>query len=134
VDPTFAERAKAAGGGFIVGGTNYGQGSSREHAALAPMYLGVYAVITKSFARIHLANLINFGIVPMTFVHEKDYEKINQGDALEIDVVHLERKTLMLKNKTQGSTIELTHSLSPRDVELIRAGGALAYAKQQINQ
>jgi len=134
VDPTFAERAKAAGGGFIVGGTNYGQGSSREHAALAPMYLGVYAVITKSFARIHLANLINFGIVPMTFVHEKDYEKINQGDALEIDVVHLERKTLMLENKTQGSTIELTHSLSPRDVELIRAGGALAYAKQQINQ
>ena len=134
VDPTFAERAKAAGGGFIVGGTNYGQGSSREHAALAPMYLGVYAVITKSFARIHLANLINFGIVPMTFVHEKDYEKINQGDVLEIDVVHLERKTLMLKNKTQGSTIELTHSLSPRDVELIRAGGALAYAKQQINQ
>jgi aconitate hydratase len=133
VDPTFAERAKKAGGGFIVGGTNYGQGSSREHAALAPMYLGIKAVITKSFSRIHLANLINFGIVPFTFVNEGDYDRINQGDDLEIDVTQVEKKTLMLKNKTHGININLTHSLSTRDVEIIKAGGSLAYAKKQLN-
>ena len=80
IDPTFPARARAAGGGFIVGGSNYGQGSSREHAALAPMYLGVKAVIAKSFARIHLANLINFGILPLTFAVEADYESVRQGD------------------------------------------------------
>lgn len=133
VDPTFAERAKKAGGGFIVGGTNYGQGSSREHAALAPMYLGIKAVITKSFSRIHLANLINFGIVPFTFVDEGDYNRINQGDDLEIDVTQIEKKTLVLQNKTHGININLTHSLSTRDVELIKAGGSLAYAKKQLN-
>ncbi|HHX74793.1 MAG TPA: aconitate hydratase, partial [Firmicutes bacterium] len=84
IDPTFAERAKAAGSGVVVGGHNYGQGSSREHAALAPMYLGVKAVIAKSFARIHHANLVNFGILPLTFASEADYDKIGQGDKLEI--------------------------------------------------
>jgi len=134
VDPAFPERAKAAGGGFIVGGSNYGQGSSREHAALAPMYLGVKAVITKSFSRIHLANLINFGIVPFTFVDEKDYTRVNQGDEIEIDVTQIEKKNLILKNKTQGLEIGVTHPLGPRDVEVIRAGGALAYAKKQLNR
>ena len=134
LDPTFAERAKTAGGGFIVGGANYGQGSSREHAALAPMYLGIKAVITKSFARIHLANLINFGIIPFTFKNEDDFNQIDQGDALEIDVTQIENKTFILKNKTKSVDITLTHSLSPRDVELIRAGGALAFAKKQLDK
>lgn len=142
VDPTFAKRAKAAGGGFIIGGVNYGQGSSREHAALAPMFLGVKAVITKSFARIHLANLINFGIVPLTFVNEADYDRFEQGDEVEIDVTGLKAGSeagpgagsggaaLTLKNKTRGFDASLTHSLSERDIALIRAGGALAYAKR----
>jgi len=134
VDPTFPERAKAAGGGFIVGGSNYGQGSSREHAALAPMYLGVKAVITKSFSRIHLANLVNFGIVPLTFADEKDYTRIRQGDEIEIDVTQIEKKNLVLKNRTQGFEIGVTHPLGPRDVEVIKAGGALAYAKKQLNR
>jgi aconitate hydratase len=134
VDPTFAKRAKEAGGGFIVGGGNYGQGSSREHAALAPMYLGIKAVITKSFARIHLANLINFGIVPFTFVNKEDYDKIDQGDELQIDVKTMEKTPLVLKNITKGIDIPLTHALSSRDLELIKAGGALAYAKNQLNQ
>ncbi|MDM7925907.1 MAG: aconitate hydratase [bacterium] len=142
VDPTFAKRAKAAGGGFIIGGVNYGQGSSREHAALAPMFLGVKAVITKSFARIHLANLINFGIVPLTFVNEADYDRFEQGDEVEIDVTGLKAglkagpgagsggTALTLKNRTRGFDVSLTHSLSERDIALIRAGGALAYAKR----
>lgn len=138
VDPTFAKRAKAAGGGFIIGGVNYGQGSSREHAALAPMFLGVKAVITKSFARIHLANLINFGIVPLTFVNEADYDRFEQGDEVEIDVTGLTagpgagsgEAALTLKNKTKGFDAGLTHSLSERDIALIRAGGALAHAKR----
>ncbi len=129
VDPTFAKRAKAAGGGFIVGGINYGQGSSREHAALAPMFLGVKAVIVKSFARIHLANLINFGIVPFTFQNEPDYDRIDQGDFLEMDVTRIETGSVLLKNKTKAIEIPLVHSLSDRDLVLIRAGGALAHAK-----
>jgi aconitate hydratase len=130
VDPTFAKRAKASGGGFIVGGINYGQGSSREHAALAPMYLGIKAVIVKSFARIHLANLVNFGIVPFTFQSEADYDRIDQGDILEIEMTKLESGTILLKNKTKDLDIPLIHPLSARDLVLIRAGGALAYAKQ----
>ena len=132
VDPTFPERAKEAGGGFIVGGANYGQGSSREHAALAPMYLGIKAVITKFFARIHLANLINFGIIPFTFVNESDYDRIDQEDELEIDVSHIDKLPVVMKNKTKSIYIPLSHSLSERDIELIKAGGSLAYAKKQL--
>ena len=131
VDPTFPKRAKEAGGGFVVGGANYGQGSSREHAALAPMYLGVKAVITKSFARIHLANLINFGILPLTFVDEADYDRIDQGDQLELNVKNIKGK-LTLENKTKGESYQVTHTLSPRDIEVIKAGGALAYAKASL--
>lgn len=134
VDPTFAKRAKEAGGGFIIGGLNYGQGSSREHAALAPMYLGVKAVIAKSFARIHLANLINFGIVPLTFVNETDYGVVDANDVVEIHVTEMEKKPLILKNKTKGLDIPLTHSLSVRDIELIKAGGALSYAKKSASR
>lgn len=89
IDVSFADRARDTGGGFIVGGQNYGQGSSREHAALAPMYLGIKAVITKSFARIHKANLVNFGILPLTFVDEKDYDSISEEDTFEISVAKL---------------------------------------------
>lgn len=131
VDNTFPKRAKEWGGGFIIGGTNYGQGSSREHAALAPMYLGVKAVITKSFARIHLANLVNFGILPLTLVNEGDYELFEQGDEIEIDVKGLNGKTLSLKNKTKGKEVPVTTPISPRDVEVVKAGGSLAYVKSK---
>lgn len=131
VDSTFPKRAKEWGGGFIIGGTNYGQGSSREHAALAPMYLGVKAVIVKNFARIHLANLVNFGILPLTFVNETDYDAFEQGDEIELDVKELNGKTLHLKNKTKGKDIPVTTPLSPRDVEVVKAGGSLAFVKSK---
>ncbi len=129
IDPDFSKRAKELNGGFVLGGANYGQGSSREHAALAPMYLGVKAVITKSFARIHLANLINFGILPLTFVNENDYDDISQGDDLELDVSNL-NGNLSLKNITRNIEIQVEHSLSSRDIDIIKAGGSLGYAKK----
>ncbi|MEK6815805.1 MAG: aconitate hydratase [Nitrospirota bacterium] len=135
VDKTFPKRALDLKGqgkaGFVVGGINYGQGSSREHAALAPMYLGVRAVIVKQFARIHLANLVNFGILPLTFENEADYDKVDQGDALELDVTKLESGKLVLRNKTKGIEIPLVHALTAKDIEMVRAGGALAYVKAQ---
>ena len=130
VDPTFPARAKAAGSCFVIGGQNYGQGSSREHAALAPMFLGVKAVIVKSFARIHKANLINFGILPLTFVNESDYDKIEQGDTLTLKVEGLESDTLTLRNDTKGVDIKVSHALSGRDKDIVKAGGALGYARQ----
>jgi len=133
VDPNFVQRAKAKNGGIIVGGVNYGQGSSREHAAIAPMYLGITAVVAKSFARIHLANLINFGIVPLMFQNESDYPGLDQGDHVEIDLSRLEAKEVRLKNLTKRKEILLTHSLSSREIAILRAGGALAYAKQKAS-
>jgi aconitate hydratase len=132
VDSEFAQRAQAKGGGFVVGGHNYGQGSSREHAALAPMYLGVKAVIAKSFARIHRANLVNFGILPLTFVRETDYETIEQGDVLKFTDLHnqlLNGNVLTVQNETKGITFETEHNLSPRFIEIILAGGLLNYTK-----
>ena len=134
VDNTFASRAQEKGGGFIIGGQNYGQGSSREHAALAPMYLGVKAVIVKSFARIHRANLVNFGILPLTFAKEEDYEGIAQGDTLTISNLHQQLSsgnTIIVKNETKGTSFEVLHNLSPRFVEIILAGGLLNYTKNQ---
>jgi aconitate hydratase len=131
LDPTFAQRAKAAGGGFIVGGDNYGQGSSREHAALAPKYLGVKAVIVRSFARIHLANLINFGIVPLTFKNPADYDAIEPGDQLRVEIGDLQGRVL-LQNVTDGTEAELVHTLSPLDAEILKAGGKLPWIKAQI--
>lgn len=127
VDTSFYDRAMGSGGGFIVGGANYGQGSSREHAAIAPKYLGVKAVITKSFARIHMANLINFGILPLVFKKESDYKKIDQGDKLEIDTSNLSGG-ITLRNKTKGIDIPVTHAMGSRDLEIISAGGKLGYA------
>ncbi len=104
VDETFADRAKAKNGGFIIAGQNYGQGSSREHAALVPLYLGIMGVIAKSFARIHMANLLNSGILPLTFENEADYARIQQGDRLTIADVRgqLENDTILIKDETKG--------------------------------
>jgi aconitate hydratase len=128
IDAEFAERALTKGGGFIVAGENYGQGSSREHAALCPMYLGVKAVITKSFARIHLANLVNFGILPLTLDDASSYDDIDQTDILEIDVSDL-NAPLKLINKTKGSEYAVSHPLSSHDIEILKAGGKLAFSR-----
>jgi aconitate hydratase len=130
IDSTFPERALKKGGGFIVGGENYGQGSSREHAALAPKFLGLKAVLVKSFARIHLVNLINFGIVPLTFADKQDYDHIAQGDTLELDTSKLE-KILNVKNATTGVVIPVECDLSELDRAMIRDGGKLAAIKQK---
>ncbi|MBF0410392.1 MAG: aconitate hydratase [Candidatus Riflebacteria bacterium] len=130
VDKEFPARAKKVGGGFIIGGENYGQGSSREHAALCPMYLGVKAVIVKSFARIHLANLVNFGILPLTFKNPDDYSKISLGDQLSIDVSNL-KGNVTVKNITKNQGYEVSHPLSDRDIEIIKAGGQLSYEKMK---
>jgi len=133
VDSQFYRTAKDCAGGFILGGENYGQGSSREHAALAPKYLGVKAVIVKSFARIHLANLINFGIVPLTFVNPEDYNRIDKLDELEIEIGNL-KGNCTLHNRTKGVTIELTHTLSPLDAEILKAGGKLPWIKKVMEE
>jgi len=133
IDSNFAKRAKELQKSFIVGGANYGQGSSREHAALAPMYLGVKAVIAKSFARIHKANLINFGIVPLTFKKEEDYLKIEQGDTYEIDFLkNLEANSCVLKNIDTGIEIHLKHDLNSNDIDVLKKGGRLQYARSVI--
>ena len=131
IDPEFPSRALGCGGGFIIGGENYGQGSSREHAALAPKYLGVKAVIVKSFARIHLANLINFGIVPLTFKEPADYDSIDMGDKLEVVIGDL-RGDVRLRNQTKDTVIELTHSLSQLDAEILKIGGKLPWVKARV--
>lgn len=125
-DKEFAARAAEKGGGFIVGGENYGQGSSREHAALAPWQLGIKAVFAKSYARIHRANLINVGIIPFIC----DTDRIDQGDALEVDVSDLTGE-LKAYNRTKDEWIPLRHDLSPREIEMIKAGGLLAYTAQK---
>ncbi len=133
VDETFPARAKAAGGGFLVAGHNYGQGSSREHAALVPLYLGIKGVIAKSFARIHMANLINSGILPLVFKDEADYDKIDIGDELviegTIDKV-LGKTGFTVTDKTKGIEIEVILETSDRLRQVIVAGGLLNYTKQ----
>ena len=134
-DESFSERAKkireSGKYSIVVGGSNYGQGSSREHAALVPLYLGVKAVITKSFARIHAANLVNAGIVPLTFEDPDDYDRLNQGDSLEIsglfDAMTSGKATL--KDITTGESFTLLCTLSARSADILRAGGLLKYTK-----
>jgi aconitate hydratase len=130
LDPFFAARAKEKGGGVIVGGANYGQGSSREHAALAPRYLGIVAVVAINFARIHLANLINCGIVPLLFANPEDYERIDQGDHIVIPLNDLAGE-LTLRNETKGMICALTHCLRPREIAIVKAGGVLNLAKER---
>ena len=133
-DPDFPERAKREGGGVILGGTNYGQGSSREHAALVPLYLGVKAVIAKSFARIHVANLINFGIIPFTLENPDDYELLTEGEAISIDgfrdaIASSDSVTL----KTVTKEVKLTLTLTERQRKILLAGGLLNYTKESSN-
>ena len=131
-DTTFPERAKAAGKSIVVGGSNYGQGSSREHAALVPLYLGVRAVIAKSFARIHAANLINAGIMPLTFKNAEDYDKLSQDDVLEISGVYagMDSGEMTLINKNSGDAIALCADFTERQKAILKAGGLLAYTKE----
>lgn len=134
-DETFPERAKALGKSIIVGGSNYGQGSSREHAALVPMYLGVRAVITKSFARIHVANLINAGIMPLTFKNPEDYDKLNQGDKLTLTDVFdgMDKGEITLTDETTGESFPLSCSFTVRQKAILKAGGLLEYTKNGEN-
>ena len=138
VDPHFYERAKkirdSGKSNIFVAGLSYGQGSSREHAALCPMFMGTKAVIAKSFERIHTANLINFGIIPLTFKNDNDYSKVEQGDDLEIHNIKniIESgEGLRVKNKTKGTEFEVDYNLSDRQREIILAGGTLAYMKNK---
>lgn len=128
VDETFAARAKEAGKGFIVGGSNYGQGSSREHAALAPLYLGIKAVIAKSFARIHAANLVNAGILPLIFENPDDYDEIEQGDVLRLDGVRAALEDDRIILHAGDKNIPLRMELAERQKEVLLAGGLLDYA------
>jgi len=133
-DPGFAKRAGEREGGFIAAGKNYGQGSSREHAALAPMFLGIKGVIARSFARIHRANLINFGILPMTLMRDEDLEQIQPGDQLVIDDVITSMKngeTLRVANKTRNSTFDVRIDLNQREKDIILAGGLLRFLRQR---
>ena len=132
-DKEFPERAKSVGGGVILGGQNYGQGSSREHAALVPLYLGIKAVIAKSFARIHVANLINFGIVPMTLENEDDYEKISESDGIVIENFREAIRTAdkaVLTDKRSGEKVNLNLTLTERQRAILLAGGLLNYTKE----
>lgn len=129
VDKEFYARVTAKQGGFIIGGHNYGQGSSREHAALAPKHLGIKAVIVKSFARIHLQNLINFGILPLTFCDEKDYDSIQNGDQLEMQdlLKALDINGVKIINRTRNEEYKVKHSLTARQLEMMKAGGLLNF-------
>ena len=131
-DKTFPDRCKAAGGGIIVGGSNYGQGSSREHAALVPLYLGIKAVIAKSFARIHCANLANAGLIPLQFKDEADYDRFDQGDELALPMVKAEIAAgtdITVINKTKNFEIKATAILTERQRDMVIAGGLLNYTK-----
>ena len=132
VQEGFKAHCQKAGGGIIVAGENYGQGSSREHAALAPMYLGIKAVLAKSFARIHAANLVNFGIVPLLFDEEADYELIAEGDVLFLDFSALAPDApVRVENRTKKRSFSTHHALSALDIEMLKAGGKLNYIKNK---
>ena len=132
VDPKFPARCKELGGGVIIGGSNYGQGSSREHAALVPMYLGIRCVLAKSFARIHVANLINAGILPLTFSNPDDYDKLSQGDALRLSGIEagMAVGAFTLVDETTGAKISVQCSLTERQKAILIAGGLLNYTKE----
>ena len=132
VQEGFKAHCRKAGGGIIVAGENYGQGSSREHAALAPMYLGIKAVLAKSFARIHAANLVNFGIVPLLFDEAADYESIAEGDVLFFDFSALAPDApVRVENRTKKRSFSTHHALSALDIEMLKAGGKLNYIKNK---
>ena len=136
LDPTFYARAMECReeGSVIIGGKNYGQGSSREHAALSPRYLGIRAVVAKSFARIHRKNLINFCVLPLTFANEGDYGKISMGDVLELSNVHNGLKgtgDLRLHNRTKGEDYPVKHKFSAEELDSLMAGGLIAHVRKK---
>lgn len=135
-DPDFAARAKALGKSIIIGGENYGQGSSREHAAINPMYLGVKAVIAKSMARIHKGNLVNHGIIPMLFADPADYDRIDQMDDLEIDDLRdqIAKRRVLIRDKTRGFSFEAVLELSDSELEVILCGGQFRYLKEELKK
>ena len=136
--PARAAEIRDAGGHFVVGGENYGQGSSREHAAIAPRYLGLRAVIAKNFARIHWQNLVNFGILPLEFADPADYDRVDQDDVLVLDELDASLdagdRTLEIENTTKGQRHQLTHHLSRRQIDVIRAGGLIPVFKARLEQ
>jgi aconitate hydratase len=135
-DKEFPQRCKAEGGGIVIGGSNYGQGSSREHAALVPLYLGVKAVVAKSYARIHCANLANAGLIPLQFVDESDYDRIDQMDVLRLPNIKAELEkgnAVTLEDVTKGITIQVEAQLTQRQRDMVLAGGLLNYTKSQAN-
>lgn len=135
-DKEFPERCKAEGGGIVIGGSNYGQGSSREHAALVPLYLGVKAVVAKSYARIHCANLANAGLIPLQFTDESDYDRIDQMDLLRLPNIKAELSQgnqVTLEDVTKGFTIQVEAQLTKRQRDMVLAGGLLNYTKSQAN-
>ena len=131
VDPEFVTKAEAAGRGVIVAGVNYGQGSSREHAALAPHYLGIRAVLAKSFARIHRDNLVNFGIMPLCFENADDYDKVEADATIRIPVSELAAGEPMEIELNGVGRIRVMNDLTPLEVDIVRAGGLLTYVKKQ---
>jgi aconitate hydratase len=136
LDPTYAERARQVRGHVVVGGSNYGQGSSREHAALGPQYLGLRAVLAKGFARIHAQNLINFGVLPLTFIDLSDYDGIQAGDVLRL--ADLRRALvaggdLLVANVTRQHQLQVRHSMSPRQVQFLLSGGLINWMKQRLS-
>ncbi|MGZ4690072.1 MAG: aconitate hydratase [Acidimicrobiia bacterium] len=139
IDETYHDRAlviREAGGHVVVGGANYGQGSSREHAAIAPRYLGLHAVIAKGFARIHAQNLVNFGVLPISFLDPADYDRMDQGD--EIVIPHAAEQIragsdVVVENRTKGETYRCTHKLSSRQVDLVAAGSLISFLRNQVN-
>ena len=135
-DPEFSERAKKMGQSIIIGGENYGQGSSREHAAINPMYLGVRAVIAKSIARIHKGNLLNHGIIPMVFDDPADYDKLEMGDELEMGELlnQMQTKVVEVRDNTRGITFKARLELSENELEVISCGGQLRYLKKQLGK
>jgi len=135
-DKDFAQRAKDFGKSIIIGGENYGQGSSREHAAITPMYLGVKAVITKSMARIHKNNLVNHGVVPMVFANAADYDSVELGDELQIELFpnQIQSRHVLVQNKTKGTTFQCLVDLSDSEVDVILAGGQLRYVKSLVGE
>jgi len=137
IDSTYAARAKQTGAHVVVGGSNYGQGSSREHAALGPQFLGLRAVVVKSFARIHAQNLINFGVLPLTFVDPADYVGIQAGDVLRLVGVRralAEEHELLVENVTRRRSFQVRHSLSPRQVQFVLSGGLINWMKERLSK
>jgi aconitate hydratase len=136
IDPTYATRAKQLPGHVVVGGGNYGQGSSREHAALGPQYLGLRAVLAKGFARIHAQNLINFGVLPLTFVDPADYDSIQAGDVMrltDLRRVLTEGNELIVENVTRKVKFQMCHSMSPRQVQFLLRGGLISWMKERLS-